>query len=174
MLVGVMFGPSIAEYGALAGSAPATLIIPPVVFLSRPNEKITLEMSQKLADPDLDLIIRMKPTVFRNIYNARTSLTGFYAAMVPEKLSVDELRQKLGVKEPVPFIPFMLIVHDGMRSQSVRLFLRSLSDALSTRIFEFKVYVASNHIEEHLPLFDDFAEEAEDEFVSAEALLSSR
>lgn len=160
MLVGVLQGSSLAEYGALSRGSPLPIVVPPVVYLSTPSEVLSRELTNRLSVKEETITVEMQTVLFKNIYNQKTSLPGYYASLKPTQGTSDELRKGLGVHIEGNFCPFMLIAHDGMRSRATRYFLRSFADALAKSVLEFQLHIASSYKNEHLPIFDAYAEEA--------------
>lgn len=157
MLVGVLSGDDLANYYNLTRLAPIQFIVPPLVWLSAPGENIDRQVINHLNDEGSTTKVQLQPTAFRHLYNPDSGIPGFCAAMLPMQNSVSELRRKLGILEyEQPFIPTMLICHDGMRTQNVKQFCRGLSDVLVNKPMVFEVFFAEESNPEHATAFKNY------------------
>jgi hypothetical protein len=165
MLVGVLTGSSLAAYHNLTRLAPAPFIVPPFVWLTKPEENVPRHVINQLLDEMTHHKVFLKPVMFRHLYNPNSSLSGFTAAMTPETDSISLLRKKLCVLEAEDsFLPTMMLCHDGMRSLAMKQFCRSTSDALSNKLMEFEVFYADENDPEHKPMFENYNPESQEVF----------
>ena len=65
MIVGVLTGESVGEYYARSRNAPLTLMQPPVIYLSRPDEEVDAGLVKHLSEEQPDLAFQ--PVMFRNL-----------------------------------------------------------------------------------------------------------
>lgn len=170
MLVGVMCGDSMHEYHLMTSGSPVQMIEPAPMWLSTPTEGLSMSLKDEIRQADIrnsdfGPTVEMRPVMFRHLLNPDNRLPGLYAALLPADGSTAlELRRKLGVKvEDESFIPNMLIVHDGMRSQSSRNFFRTFSEMCAKRTFTFLLFEAQSYKEEHAPMFENYNPEAQQE-----------
>lgn len=171
MLVGVLTGSSVSEYHALSRNSPITLIQPPILYLSSPEEHPGVAMSDKI--DEVQPVIHTRAAMFRHLYNPRTQIPGYYAAVMPseKESSIDSVRTALGIPSKTDdFVSYFLIAHDGMRSAACRSFLRSFSNALVNMDLAFKITVADPKNPDHAIIFENFNEEANLEFQGAKAI----
>lgn len=171
MLVGVLSGSSLREYNELSGGAPVSVILPPTIWLSDPNERLDPELSRRLSESSTDndgsLVATFDPVMFRNLYNPTTAISGLYAACLPEEGSAFDFRKRVGVLSPDPsFVPSFLVVHDAMRSRSSRLFFRSFVGALVKRHLTFTLFEADANNPDHKILFETYNAEVNSELAS--------
>lgn len=168
MLVGVLSGPDLALYYELTRLAPIQFITPPTVWLSTPEESVSQAVRLHLEDVGSTVKVRLKPSVFRHLYNADSGIPGFFAALSPIDNSVTHMRQSLGILQAEdPFIPSMLLCHDGMRSSSVKKFCRSISDAIVNTPMTFEVFYADQQNPAHATLFENYNASTQDVFEHA-------
>lgn len=166
MIVGVLSGDSLREYHELAGGAPVSLIQPPVIWLSAPDEIVSTEAVSFLSSND-DVEVNMEPALFRNLLNPATGISGLYAACLPEVGDALGLRNRIGVESPDPdFVPSFLIVHDAMRSLASRRFFRSFNTALGRRRLTFTLFLADQDNPDHKVLYDNYNSEVNHEMSS--------
>lgn len=176
MLVGVLHGDSLREYHELSGGAPLRLIVPPAIWLSTPDERLSRYTSDQLAVSDIDTgkgqEVQVRATMFRNLYNPKTQIPGLYAACVPaDGKTAAAMRYRLGVQVDNPdFVPNFLIAHDTMRSRACRTFFRSFSDALSRRTLTFLLFEADPANESHRVLFENYNAEVTTEMAAFESM----
>ena len=169
MLVGVLTGESLREYHDMCKGAPLAMIQPPIIWLSAPNERLTADLSRKLASSDLEdeegIKVRMRAVMFRNLWNQTTGMAGLYAACVcADGTTAMTLRTQLGVKDPDPdFIPNFLIAHDTMRSLKCRRYFRAFSEMCFVRSFTWQLFEAHNYNPEHETLYDNYNDMVETE-----------
>lgn len=161
MLVGVLTGDSLAQYFEAVRLAPVRFITPPMVWLTAPDEDYGSVVKDYEAQGH-SIQVSMHTEVFRHLLNTNNRLPGFYAALVPADDSISVVRQRLGVKTwEEPFYPNMLVVHDGMQSNAVKQFCRSLSDSLMNKPLNFEVFIADRNNPNHETLFDNYNPEAQ-------------
>ena len=90
--------------------------------------------------------------------------------MSPVQDSLVSLRRRLGILEAdEPFIPNMMLCHDGMRSQATKTFCRSLADQLLDKVMTFEVFVADPNNPEHATIFENYNSEAQNVFLPSVA-----
>jgi hypothetical protein len=140
--------------------------MPPVVWLSSPDEQVSVEAISFLTD-NTDVEVQMEPVLFRDLYNPTTGLSGLYAACLPEDGSAVDLRKRIGVLSPDPsFVPSFLVAHDAMRSFNTRKFFRAFNSALARRRLTFTLFLADPDNPEHKVLFDNYNTEVNHEMAS--------
>ncbi len=167
MIVGVLMGESLRWYHALTRLAPLPMIVPPIVYLSRPSESVHKDSIRQLQDFSRDLRVQLKVLATRNGYNPDSGIPGFYAAMTPLHLNITELRDKIGLLQfREPFIPTMFICKDGMRSKASRMFCRSIGDSLFDKPLDFQLYAASEDDPQHATIFEHYNEGMQDVFAT--------
>lgn len=168
MLVGILTGDSLRSYYEATRLAPVQFIVPPAVWLSSPTENIQTSVIQSLNDESSKHVVRMKTTLFRHLYNPENGMPGFFAALTPESSSMSELRHTLGILEAdEPFIPSMLMCHDGMRSHSTKQFCRALSESLFREVLNFELFMVDKNNPEHSTLFNNYNQETQKAFSHA-------
>lgn len=173
MLVGILFGDSLREYHELSAGAPVQLIIPPVLYLSRPDELLSRDTASQLSSlaDTSGVSCIVQPTMFRNLFNPANSNREMCAACLPlGEMDSRDTRRRLGVQSFGDFVPYFKIVNDAMQSLSCRRFFRSFTDALSRRRLMFTVFDADQSNEQHQMLFEQYNSEVQNEMSSYAAL----
>lgn len=165
MLVGVLNGPSLATYQEAVRLAPIQFIAPPMVWLSSPEESLLSAAVSHFRDEGTISKIVLKCAAFRHLYNPGNQLPGFYAALVPSEGSIRDMRHRLGVLQwEDPFVPVMLLCHDGMRSKASRAFCNSLANYLINIPLSFELFVTDASNPDHQTAFDNYNTEAVEVF----------
>lgn len=165
MLVGVLTKESLAYYYSLTRLAPIQFIVPPMVWLSRPEENVSREAVAHINDEGSTVQVNLKPTLFRHLYNPDSGVPGYYAAMLPDQSPISEVRRRLGVLEyEDAFIPSMLLCHDGMRTRSVKQFCQGIANTLADKLMSFEVFIADQNNPDHRTLFENYNTETQEVF----------
>jgi hypothetical protein len=127
-----------------------------IIHLTSPTEVVSGK-AQNLVDSNH--LMSLRPVAFRHLFNPENGDREFVAGFQwPEGESrVDAL----GIQNPdESFVPYGRIALDGMRSRACRTFLRSFSDMLVSRSWEFQVAEADPNRKSHQTIFEQWNKEA--------------
>ena len=164
MLVAVLTGPDLAYYHNLTRLSPVPFVVPPILWLSKPEENVGKDVIRHLEDEGSNVQVQLIPAMFRHLFNPNSGITSYYAAM-SSKSPLIQFRKELQILEYTDtFIPYMLICQDGMRTRSVKQFCVSLANQLVSKIMTFEVFYADENNPEHKTIFENYNAETQEAF----------